>query len=132
MQDILIVSCEVLKARKKVQEDMGPLHDIIQGKEKIVVTPNEEEDALIKKQLAFVKANKFKKPNDSQGLDHAENPLQALVRRILTTISVRTKNDDLARAIFNLDDMIDQMERSMVRHNKATKQIISIVEEYIR
>ena len=94
----------VLKARRKVAEDMGPIHDIIQGKSKIVVTPNPEEDALIKKQLAFVKANKFKKPNDSQGLDHTENPLHALVRRILATISVRTKDDDLARAIFNIDD----------------------------
>ena len=94
----------VLKARRKVAEDMGPIHDIIQGKSKIVVTPNPEEDALIKKQLAFVKANKFKKPNDSQGLDHTENPLHALIRRILATISVRTKDDDLARAIFNIDD----------------------------
>ena len=35
-------------------------------------------------------------------------------------------------SIFNLDDMVDQMERSMIRHNNATKEIISIVEEYIR
>jgi hypothetical protein len=118
----------VLKARKKVQEDMGPLHDIIQGKEKIVVTPNEEEDALIKKQLAFVKANKFKKPNDSQGLDHAENPLQALVRRILTTISVRTKNDDLARAIFNLDDSFENKHDAKLMTAVASKWLKGDVE----
>ena len=94
----------VLKARRKVAEDMGPIHDIIKGKSKIVVTPNEEEDSLIRKQLAFVKSNKFKKPNDTQGLDHTENPIHSLVRRILATISVRTKDDDLARAIFNIDD----------------------------
>lgn len=94
----------VLKAQRKIKESNSPIHDIIQGKSKIVVTPNEEEDALIKKQFAFVKANKFKKPNDTQGLDHTENPLHALIRRIMATISVRTKDDDLARAIFNLDD----------------------------
>jgi len=94
----------VLKAQRKIKESNSPIHDIIQGKSKIVVTPNEEEDALIKKQFAFVKANKFKKPNDTQGLDHTENPLHALIRRIMATISVRTKDDELARAIFNLDD----------------------------
>jgi len=34
-------------------------------------------------------------------------------------------------SIFNLDDMLDQIERSMVRHNRETKEIISIVKEYI-
>ena len=114
----------VLKARRKVHEDMGPIHDIIQGKKKIVVTPNEEEDALIKKQLAFVKANKFKKPNDSQGLDHTENPLHALVRRILATISVRTKDDDLARAIFNIDDSFNN------KHDK--EMAIAIASKWLK
>ena len=49
-----------------------------------------------------------------------------------TSRSHKLLTDIEDESIFNLDDMIDQMERSMVRHNKATKQIISIVEEYIR
>ena len=118
----------VLKARRKVAEDMGPIHDIIQGKSKIVVTPNEEEDSLIKKQLAFVKANKFKKPNNSQGLDHTENPIHALVRRILATISVRTKDDDLARAIFNIDDSFKNKHDTQMATAIAAKWIKGEVE----
>jgi hypothetical protein len=118
----------VLKARKKVQEDMGPLHDIIQGKTKIVVTPNEEEDGLIKKQFEFVKANKFKKPNDTEGLDHTENPTHSLIRRILTTISVRTKNDDLARSIFNLDDSFENKHDAQMMTAVASKWLKGDVE----
>ena len=118
----------VLKARKKVQEDMEPLHDIIQGKTKIVVTPNEEEDSLIKKQFEFVKANKFKKPNDTEGLDHTENPTHSLIRRILTTISVRTKNDDLARSIFNLDDSFENKHDAQMMTAVASKWLKGDVE----
>ena len=118
----------VLKARRKVQEDMGPLHDIIQGKTKIVVTPNEEEDSLIKQQLEFVKANKFKKPNDTEGLDHTENPTHSLIRRILTTISVRTKDDDLARSIFNLDDSFENKHDAKMMTAVASKWLKGDVE----
>ena len=118
----------VLKARKKVQEDMGPLHDIIQGKTKIVVTPNEEEDGLIKNQFEFVKANKFKKPNDTEGLDHTENPTHSLIRRILTTISVRTKDDNLARSIFNLDDSFQNKHDADMMTAVASKWLKGDVE----
>jgi uncharacterized protein YeeX (DUF496 family) len=118
----------VLKARRKVQEDMGPLHDIIQGKTKIVVTPNEEEDSLIKKQLEYVKANKFKKPNDTEGLDHTENPTHSLIRRILTTISVRTKDDNLARSIFNLDDSFENKHDAKMMTAVASKWLKGDVE----
>lgn len=118
----------VLKARKKVQEDMEPLHDIIQGKTKIVVTPNEEEDSLIKKQFEFVQANKFKKPNDTEGLDHTENPTHSLIRRILTTISVRTKDDNLARSIFNLDDSFQNKHDADMMTAVASKWLKGDVE----
>lgn len=118
----------VLKAQRKIKESNSPIHDIIQGKSKIVVTPNEEEDALIKKQFAFVKANKFKKPNDTQGLDHTENPLHALIRRIMATISVRTKDDDLARAIFNLDDSFTDKTDSNLMTALASKWLKGDVE----
>ena len=118
----------VLKARRKVKESNGPLHDIIQGKSKIVVTPNEEEDELIKKQFAFVKANKFKKPNNTQGLDHTENPLHALIRRIMSTISVRTKDDELARAIFNLDDSFENKQDANLMTAIASKWLKGDVE----
>jgi len=118
----------VLKAQRKIKESNSPIHDIIQGKSKIVVTPNEEEDALIKKQFDFVKANKFKKPNNTQGLDHTENPLHALIRRIMATISVRTKDDDLARAIFNLDDSFTDKTDSNLMTALASKWLKGDVE----
>ena len=118
----------VLKAQRKIKESNSPIHDIIQGKSKIVVTPNEEEDDLIKKQFAFVKANKFKKPNNTQGLDHTENPLHALIRRIMATISVRTKDDELARAIFNLDDSFTDKTDSNLMTALASKWLKGDVE----
>jgi hypothetical protein len=118
----------VLKAQRSVKETASPLHDIIQNNGKIVVTPNEEEDALIKKQFAFVKANKFKQPNNTQGLDHTENPTHALIRRILSTISLRTKDDDLARAIFNIDDSFEDKADAKVMTAIAAKWLKGDVE----
>lgn len=101
--DLTDVLPSVLKATRKVKEDASALNDYLAGKKKFTVKPDEEEDAIIKKTLDFVRKTKTKSPNDTQGLDHRENPLHGLIRRILVTLSKRTTDDELARAIFNID-----------------------------
>ena len=90
----------VIKAQRKVKEDASALNDYLSGKKKFEVKPDEEEDALIKKNLEYVK--KTKQVNTAPG-DHNENPVHGLIRRILVTLSKRTTDDELARAIFNID-----------------------------
>lgn len=98
--DLTDVLPSVLKAQRKVKEDAGALNDYLSGKKKFTVKPDEEEDALIKKNLDFVK--KTKQVKLAPG-DHTENPIHGLIRRILVTLSKRTTDDELARAIFNID-----------------------------
>ena len=98
--DLTDVLPSVLKAQRKVKEDASALNDYLSGKKKFTVKPDEEEDALIKKNLDFVK--KTKQVKLAPG-DHTENPIHGLIRRILVTLSKRTTDDELARAIFNID-----------------------------
>jgi len=98
--DLTDVLPSVLKAQRKVKEDASALNDYLSGKKKFTVKPDEEEDALIKKNLDFVR--KTKQVQLAPG-DHTENPLHGLIRRILVTLSKRTTDDELARAIFNID-----------------------------
>ena len=98
--DLTDVLPSVIKAQRKVKEDASALNDYLSGKKKFEVKPDEEEDALIKKNLEYVK--KTKQVNTAPG-DHNENPVHGLIRRILVTLSKRTTDDELARAIFNID-----------------------------
>ena len=98
--DLTDVLPSVIKAQRKVKEDASALNDYLSGKKKFEVKPDEEEDALIKKNLEYVK--KTKQVKLAPG-DHTENPIHGLIRRILVTLSKRTTDDELARAIFNID-----------------------------
>jgi len=98
--DLTDVLPSVIKAQRKVKEDASAFNDYLSGKKKFEVKPDEEEDALIKKNLEYVK--KTKQVKLAPG-DHTENPIHGLIRRILVTLSKRTTDDELARAIFNID-----------------------------
>ena len=56
--DLTDVLPSVIKAQRKVKEDASALNDYLSGKKKFEVKPDEEEDALIKKNLEYVKKTK--------------------------------------------------------------------------